>query len=39
MLFVVVEVVDKLLEHIDVKHYLVFLLNIVEQKVVVVVQD
>jgi hypothetical protein len=39
MLFVVVEVVDNLLEHMDVKHYLVSLLNIVEQKVVVVVQD
>lgn len=39
MLFVVVEVVDKLLEQMDVKHYLVFLLNIVEQKVRVVVQN
>jgi hypothetical protein len=32
-------VVDKLLEHMDEKHYLVFLLDIFEQKVGVVVQD
>ncbi len=38
MLFVVV-VVDKLVEQMDVKHLLVFLLDIFEQKVVVVVQD
>jgi isoprenylcysteine carboxyl methyltransferase (ICMT) family protein YpbQ len=39
MLFGVVEVVDKLLEQMDVKHYLMFLFDIVEQKVEVVVQD
>jgi hypothetical protein len=39
MLFVVVELVDKLLEQMDVKHCLVCLLDIFEQKVVVVVQD
>ncbi len=36
MLFVLV---DRLLEKIDVKHCLVFLLDIFEQKVGVVVQD
>jgi hypothetical protein len=39
MLFAVVEVVDKLLEHMDVKHFLVFLLDIFEQKVMVEVQN
>jgi hypothetical protein len=32
-------VVDKLVEQMDVKHFLVFLFDIVEQKVGVVVQD
>jgi hypothetical protein len=32
-------VVDKLVEHMDVKHFLVFLFDIVERKVGVVAQD
>jgi hypothetical protein len=39
MLFVVVELVDKWLEQMDVNYCLVCLLDIFEQKVVVVVQD